>query len=127
MASKKQTRSEIMGKSAIFLKFVEIFPEYKRFCLLKKYQLGNVQKFLSTRKGKFPESIDHMKSCIICRTAGWGSKEIPLCWNCMLSIECVEYNSHDESLIEHVDYDQNDTYCFNDFGEFDRKKCIHKK
>lgn len=129
MAYKKRAlknKSEIMGKLAIYLKFIEIFPEYKRFCVFKKYKLGNVQNFLFN-VDKFPESILHMKNCIICRSASSPSKQLPLCWNCMISIECIEYNSLNETFIEHNEFNFGDNNCFNDFGELDRKKCIHKK
>lgn len=124
----KKTKSEKMGTLNIYLKFIEIFPEYNRYCQLKGLKLSNVQDFLLKIK-EFPESIKHMKNCVICRTGSSGGEQIPLCWNCMMAISFSEYDSINNKIIEHVDYNYIDGTkgCFDSFGLFHRKACIHKK
>ncbi len=122
---RRKTNSEKMGKTNVYLKFVEIFPEYKRFCESKGSHISNAQRFLSKLKS-VPESIKHMKFCIICRTSGGGPDIVPLCWNCMISIGCTEYRNG--AIIEHIDHDSSDVdTCFDSLGYIHNKKCIHRK
>ncbi len=126
----KVTKSEKMGKLNIYLKFIEIFPQYKLFSQRQKSNLGMVDKFLSKIKER-PESIKLMKNCVVCRTGSSGPDGITLCWNCMTSIPCIDYNPLTETFIEHNNGDEftnrdSENGCFNMFGDLDKKNCIHK-